>query len=213
MDEATNSGANPVNGKPIYVDSYAMFKKLKLVEAAMQGGVPDDLEVETCTNEGINHRIVASIPRSSCVSCGKPGRLSRRTAAYFNLQYADDDDPVKAFKVLKPDGFYIAEDCIPQGTLDAHNNVWLLNEITLVDFLFLYTDPLTLEVTDLNLPGAHLRVADGYTCYRIHELASAARKRILSFELWWHNRCDVDYTKSVNIMSLIKQSKKKPTAV
>ena len=139
---------------------------------------------------------------------GEEWQLTRAAAKYFKLECANSK-AVKAYKVLKPDGFYISESLIPQATLDAHHAEWEVSGISLVDFLLLHTDSDSMQVLPIANPGEHLRLIDGYTCYRIHEMMNQRRKRILGFELWWHNKYEFDHITTVDILHLIKLSRMK----
>ena len=140
-------------------------------------------------------------------SGGEKLSISRLAATFFNFP-CKNDQAVKTFKILKPDGFLIAERYIQQATLDAHYDMWLINRISLQDFLFLYAHHDTLAV-NTHLPCKYLDMKDGYTCYRLYEISSIARKGVLSFELWWHNRVDFDFTKDLtNLILALKEAHK-----
>ena len=277
MDDAANARADPINGKPIFVDSYAVFREAKRAEAMIHGDTPygleerikveylekldrerlqmigDLLQEDEYEEDLIRHHVSPTSYRVEEVNGGtyidgmmnpvkpdsrrrstvykreykkswhrsndvveaaisfpleKKFNISRLAAGYFKLK-CRDADPVKNFKVLKPDGFHIAEDCIPQETLDLHNDMWAVHGISLVDFLFVYAEPTALGSVNFYSPGKYLDAKDGYTCYRIHELTSAVRKGILSFESWWHNRCDFDFTNEAeNLISALRQAEK-----
>ena len=122
---------------------------------------------------------------------GKCGELTRIIAKSHGLDCVNDD-ALRSFKVLLPNGILVAETMIPRSTLDCYQATWEREDDppSLADFLLQNVDPDTLLIIHQEKKCAHLvdlatnTEHNNYYHYRITEMKQDNRFGILTFENW-----------------------------